>query len=498
MRTKNYLILLFLFITIICLSEINFEPQFYLPKINEDDILKDIWLADYDGDNQDEIYISYFHLDDELIDYWRLVEYNQEGDTLSVFTEPVTEQKQFSRSMLMKLENSLYLLTIYDQLIDEFRTCIIEITDWEDHTPVDITQIDIGWCQGFYGYHFTTNYIYPISLNDSISLYIGLGLVYSDDEWGDLETIIKKYRFFQNQLTPLETIENCGLSSYDYNDFIIATGAYRSSGISGTYGTFFINRIYNTNPSNVEQLYSFSYDDPYSLQQFKIITENDTTYTDLGSILYYGPDHHFICYSPDYNDTLWISTETNIYFNGIRSSTVIDSDQGHFIMYFSSRIYNVPLFEVRDRSNGEIVLSQESEIQPIKILKTIGNQLFFINDENNGFQIYTLEGDILSSNEFELSSKENTNFISNYPNPFNPQTTISFNLLEEGEIQLDVFNIKGQKIKSLLSNQIAAGEHSIIWNGEDASGKIISSGVYLYKLNVNGKTEAVKKCLLLK
>ncbi|MEA2096852.1 MAG: FlgD immunoglobulin-like domain containing protein [Candidatus Cloacimonadota bacterium] len=49
-----------------------------------------------------------------------------------------------------------------------------------------------------------------------------------------------------------------------------------------------------------------------------------------------------------------------------------------------------------------------------------------------------------------------------------------------------------------LLDQITAGEHSIVWNGKDESGKSVSSGIYLYKLNVNGKTEVVKKCLLLK
>ena len=88
--------------------------------------------------------------------------------------------------------------------------------------------------------------------------------------------------------------------------------------------------------------------------------------------------------------------------------------------------------------------------------------------------------------------------LSNYPNPFNPTTTISFSIQEASKVDLSIYNIKGQKIKSLISDQIITGEHSIVWNGEDASGKKVGSGVYLYKLNVNGKTKAMKKCLLLK
>ncbi|MCK4311888.1 MAG: right-handed parallel beta-helix repeat-containing protein [Candidatus Cloacimonetes bacterium] len=87
--------------------------------------------------------------------------------------------------------------------------------------------------------------------------------------------------------------------------------------------------------------------------------------------------------------------------------------------------------------------------------------------------------------------------LSNYPNPFNPKTTISFNLTSEDteSTEIIIYNIKGQKIKqySLFNNQ-----SSIIWNGKDENNKPVSSGVYFYKLKVNNKNIAIKKCLLLK
>lgn len=86
----------------------------------------------------------------------------------------------------------------------------------------------------------------------------------------------------------------------------------------------------------------------------------------------------------------------------------------------------------------------------------------------------------------------------NFPNPFNPSTTIEFSIQIDSQIELSIYNIKGQKIKTLTRNEFEKGSHSIIWNGVDEFGKQVSSGVYYYKLNVNGKTEAVKKCLLLK
>jgi photosystem II stability/assembly factor-like uncharacterized protein len=85
-----------------------------------------------------------------------------------------------------------------------------------------------------------------------------------------------------------------------------------------------------------------------------------------------------------------------------------------------------------------------------------------------------------------------------YPNPFNPSTTISFSIPNESKVELAVFNIKGQKVKILTNNEFNKGNHSVSWDGVDESGKPVSSGVYFYKLNVNGKSESVQKMLLLK
>ena len=124
----------------------------------------------------------------------------------------------------------------------------------------------------------------------------------------------------------------------------------------------------------------------------------------------------------------------------------------------------------------------------------INNEEYLIVDNQGSMEVWSLN--ITQSVEEELPKPKFT--LSNYPNPFNPETNIVFNILEESKVELVIYNIKGQKIRSLLNDQITSGEHSIIWNGEDDSGKKVSSGVYLYKLQVNGKTEAVKKCLLLK
>ncbi|MCD4817179.1 MAG: T9SS type A sorting domain-containing protein [Candidatus Cloacimonetes bacterium] len=91
--------------------------------------------------------------------------------------------------------------------------------------------------------------------------------------------------------------------------------------------------------------------------------------------------------------------------------------------------------------------------------------------------------------------------LKNFPNPFNPGTTIVFSIEQNQQHEqatIEIYNIKGQKIKKLEIRNAKFGINEIVWNGNDDSNKRVSSGIYLYKLILNGKTEAVSKCLLLK
>jgi len=85
----------------------------------------------------------------------------------------------------------------------------------------------------------------------------------------------------------------------------------------------------------------------------------------------------------------------------------------------------------------------------------------------------------------------------NYPNPFNPQTTIAFDLPESENVRLMVYDIKGRMIKELVSMPMEAGSHTVIWNGTDQSGRRVASGVYFYQINA-GPLQQAKRMMLLK
>ncbi len=85
----------------------------------------------------------------------------------------------------------------------------------------------------------------------------------------------------------------------------------------------------------------------------------------------------------------------------------------------------------------------------------------------------------------------------NYPNPFNPTTTIRYDLPQNSKVILTIYNILGQKVRTLVQKQQPAGQYQVQWDGRDDSGEKVSSGVYLYKM-VAGDFVQVKKMLLVK
>ena len=84
-----------------------------------------------------------------------------------------------------------------------------------------------------------------------------------------------------------------------------------------------------------------------------------------------------------------------------------------------------------------------------------------------------------------------------YPKPFNTATTIEFDLPYVGHVELQVFNILGQKVITLVSERLSAGHYSIEWNGRFKSGRNAPSGIYFYRLKAE-KVSLVRKMALIK
>mgnify|MGYP001824098225 FL=1 len=87
-------------------------------------------------------------------------------------------------------------------------------------------------------------------------------------------------------------------------------------------------------------------------------------------------------------------------------------------------------------------------------------------------------------------------FARNYPNPFNPSTTIEFGIPEASHVDLRVYDVAGRLVRTLLNERTEAGNHEVVWNGTDESGSTVSSGVYFYRLIADEVTVTRKMVLL--
>ena len=184
-----------------------------------------------------------------------------------------------------------------------------------------------------------------------------------------------------------------------------------------------------------------------------------------------------------------------------------------------------------DNLTGEVVLSWEPPIDPVlpvmnyRVYKKFNTGPFELIQQTTGLgytDVISLDGDYAyliiavylniegcpsDTLAFEFpyvveNSDENapqlvTRLNSNYPNPFNPSTTISFDLARPGKARLSVYNVKGQLVKELVDGDMASGQHRVIWNGLDSSGRSVSSGVYFYRLEA-GDYVSTRKMLMIK
>ena len=87
--------------------------------------------------------------------------------------------------------------------------------------------------------------------------------------------------------------------------------------------------------------------------------------------------------------------------------------------------------------------------------------------------------------------------FTNYPNPFNPSTTIRFGLPESGAVSLTIYDVNGRLVRTLVSSYLAAGMHEVVWGARDDAGRAVANGVYVYRLNA-GEDVAVRRMVLVR
>jgi len=111
-----------------------------------------------------------------------------------------------------------------------------------------------------------------------------------------------------------------------------------------------------------------------------------------------------------------------------------------------------------------------------------------------------LEGVAVSTNLSELSMKAIPNVYAlsqNYPNPFNPTTTIDYSIPKSGQVELVIFNLAGQKVRTLIDANQSAAFYKVVWDGRNDNGESVGSGFYFYRI-LSGNFSKIEKMMLIK
>lgn len=162
-------------------------------------------------------------------------------------------------------------------------------------------------------------------------------------------------------------------------------------------------------------------------------------------------------------------------------------------------------------STGDFVIASNDDNGVLTVLAylpegggvTLGETgLFTITGLDGDFEIIEASAadsrggilDVVSSIEAPLP--EDFELHQNYPNPFNASTSIGFALPEPQRVSLEIYNISGQKVGTLVDGHLDAGRYSIIWNGTGVDGNVVSSGVYFYRLRTESRNLTMKMSLI--
>ncbi len=118
---------------------------------------------------------------------------------------------------------------------------------------------------------------------------------------------------------------------------------------------------------------------------------------------------------------------------------------------------------------------------------------FFILAQDSIFRCQLFSTGVSDNEE---GDPEEFALLQNYPNPFNPSTKITFRLDAPANIVLAIYDINGREVRRLMDGNRGAGEHSVVWDGNDASGAILTSGTYFYRLQAGTKMATGKMALV--
>ena len=179
---------------------------------------------------------------------------------------------------------------------------------------------------------------------------------------------------------------------------------------------------------------------------------------------------------------------------------LLKSAGGETPVFFERSEQSGQIMVANSLADGEVVSGEGSVVTlTFKVLKEFEDNARFEIIEGIVFDHKLLSNQmvVLGALNVETTPTEFALF-QNFPNPFNPETTIKYNLAEGSDVHLQIYNILGQVVRTMVAERQSAGRYQVKWSGTDDRGMPVSSGIYFYQLATGGKFHDVKRLMLLK
>jgi WD40 repeat protein len=154
------------------------------------------------------------------------------------------------------------------------------------------------------------------------------------------------------------------------------------------------------------------------------------------------------------------------------------------------------LNDIEISPDGELFVADQTETAPgIRIWDTSTDTQITSSPKSTGLPPFQICFSVPAFSSAELTPA--ISLGANYPNPFNPATTIPFSLEKDGSVEITIYDTAGRKIRVLTAGHYHTGHHEVVWNGATYAGRAAASGVYFVRMTSDGIT-AVRKIVLLK
>ncbi len=461
-----------------------YQEKFRFNKINVNDELCSLQLFDFNGDGQKEIYTSYKNINER---YFRILGIDINGETiLNDIIQIDNEDENLEKVSLIEYNNTGFVVAVLKTT--EVSGGYPSYNDYDIiirvHSLVNLQIIaeDISSFNDYSGCY--TKKLKTYSDSESF-IYVGLRI--SNDDFGGGSSFDYTIRcvFSGSALIDVNHLYQIGSLLHPQSN--LGAGYYYWWDDMGGGGS-------SISFKSLDNLITFA--SSSNTSGYGLVSQNDEFFEYYGCVIYI--NGYLKCYSPDFSTLLW---QTQMPFPiGFCSATITYENNNHYLLFY--KISN-ETFNIINRMNGQIVYTQPTSLNPFSIKKTASDELILFENNDDEYIVYTNDPNYYTGiEEHEISQTSQNYLLNNYPNPFNPETTISFSIADSGDneqkVSISVFNIRGQKVKTLVDKAMMHGRYSVIWNSKDQNGKPISSGIYFYKLDVDGKIKATKKMLLLK